>query len=192
VIDAADITLTIGSEIVVLAPQSVRLGDGTQTTWYQASKLSHPGLTYTEGATATFDFTIEGAQGRYATTVSLPSSAAVAEATQPAVGAAADIVVSGQFDGALLRVSRPDTMEDSYTSFPYKAEYVETPNDLVSLEALRAISAGVVTIPAEAFSQRGTFEIDFFALTVEQGGDGVGSGSRTFAGVSDTRRVDVN
>ena len=48
--DVTDVTLTLDDQVIALTNQTVRLGDGSQTQWYQASTQSSPELTYTPGA----------------------------------------------------------------------------------------------------------------------------------------------
>lgn len=191
--EALDPTLTLGTVEIALTAQRVRLLDGTQTTWYEADSRAHPELAYAVGTQARFDFALPTTRARYSSTVTLPAQASQLDAaSEPGIGKDVDLVASGQFDGALLLVERLDTGEQTYASYPFRAELVPGPSGLEPASTLRGVDAGVVTIPAAAFSRRGTHEVVFVGLNVSEGGDAVSDGSVTFAGTAKATTLDIN
>lgn len=191
--EAVDPMLTIGGTEIPLTAQRVRLGDGSTTTWYEASSQSQAALQYEEGVSAQFDFALSSTRTRYATNVRLPSQATQLDAaTEPGVGKDVDMVASGSFDGALLLVDRLDTGEQTYASFPFRPELVGDASELTEASTLRSIDAGVVTVPAAAFSRRGTHEVVFIGLSLSEGGDAVSDRSVTFAGTARATTLDIN
>jgi hypothetical protein len=191
--EAVDPILTIGDTEIALTAQRVGLKDGTATTWYEANSRSQAGLVYTPGQTARFDFALTSTRARYSTEVVLAAQATQLDpASEPGIGKDIDIVASGQFDGALLLVERLDTSEQTYSSYPFRSELVAGAGEIPRAGALRGIEAGVVTVPGEAFSRRGTHEVIFVGLELSEGGDGVGDQSVTFAGTARATMLDIN
>lgn len=192
--DAVDPTITLGDgTAIALTAQAVRLSDGSTTKWYEASSRSQAELVYTAGALARFDFALNSTRARYSTQVSMASQATQLDpASEPGIGKDVDIVASGSFDGALLLVERLDTGEETYASYPFRPELVAGPTDLPDGAALKGIDAGVVTVPAQAFSRRGTHEVVFVGLELSEGGDGVADRSVTFAGTARSTMLDIN
>lgn len=205
--NAADVVLRFNGQEVVLPAQRVELrgegADGLQTNFYRVDSQANPDLIYTPGVDYTFVFTGPGPDGdttfdapTYVMTITAPSTeGSVAVASTPERDKQLDVFTPDAFGSGILQVVMASSGEPTYVSYPYsEATLGSAAAVLDSVGSLGDHGGGLLTVPAEAFTRQGTYDVTYIGLNAKSGtaaGEGLGEFSSIFAGAAAETSVDV-